>query len=115
MRALKLSILCLLLIAISLPITRQLLPGFLVSGQSLVSSLSAPVGVVASDNTYSTKVGISWDAVRGAVQYRIFRNTTNDPAVGSCVADTVGRFRFNPGPEGGSVSYSYPFVFAPSS
>src|SRR4029078_5241085 len=80
MRALKLSILCLLLIAISLPITRQLLPGFLVSGQSLVSSLSAPVGVVASDNTYSTKVGISGDAVRGAVQYRIFRNTTNDPA-----------------------------------
>jgi len=40
-------------------------------------------------------------------------NTTNDPAVASCVVDTVKRFRFNPGPEGGSVSYSYPFVFAP--
>jgi TonB family protein len=40
-------------------------------------------------------------------------NTTNDPAVASCVVDTVKRFRFNPGPEGGSVTYSYPFVFAP--
>lgn len=40
-------------------------------------------------------------------------NTTNDPQVASCVVDTVKRFRFNPGPEGGSVTYSYPFVFAP--
>jgi len=41
-------------------------------------------------------------------------NTTNDDAVARCVVDTVKRFRFNPGPEGGSVTYSYPFVFAPS-
>jgi TonB family protein len=40
-------------------------------------------------------------------------NTTNDPAVASCVVDTVKRFRFNPGPQGGSVTFSYPFVFAP--
>jgi len=42
-------------------------------------------------------------------------NTTNDAAVASCVVDAVKRFRFNPGPEGGSVTYSYPFVFAPQS
>ncbi len=40
-------------------------------------------------------------------------NTTNDPAVAACVTDTVRRFRFNPGPEGGSVTFSYPIVFAP--
>jgi TonB family protein len=40
-------------------------------------------------------------------------NTTGDGAVATCVANTVGLFRFNPGPAGGSVSYSYPFVFAP--
>lgn len=40
-------------------------------------------------------------------------NTTNDPAVAQCVVETVKRFRFNPGPQGGSVTYSYPFVFAP--
>ncbi len=42
-------------------------------------------------------------------------NTTNDPEVASCVVETVKRFRFNPGPQGGSVTYSYPFVFAPQS
>ncbi len=40
-------------------------------------------------------------------------NTTNDAAVAACVVDTVKRFRFNPGPTGGSVTFSYPFVFAP--
>jgi TonB family protein len=40
-------------------------------------------------------------------------NSTGDSAVATCVANTVGTFRFNPGPEGGSVTYAYPFVFAP--
>ena len=40
-------------------------------------------------------------------------NTTGSPKVGACVVNVVKRFRFNPGPEGGSVSYSYPFVFQP--
>jgi len=40
-------------------------------------------------------------------------NSTGDQAVATCVANTVSMFRFNPGPEGGSVTYSYPFVFAP--
>lgn len=44
---------------------------------------------------------------------KVKENTTGDAAVGTCVANTVSTFRFNPGPEGGSVSYSYPFVFAP--
>lgn len=40
-------------------------------------------------------------------------NTTGSPEVAACVTDIIERFRFNPGPEGGSVSYAYPFVFAP--
>ncbi len=44
---------------------------------------------------------------------RATQNTTGSAAVASCVTRTVGRFRFNPGPDGGSVSFSYPFVFAP--
>jgi cytochrome c peroxidase len=89
MRALKLSILCLLLVAVSLPITQQLFPGVLVSGQNVVNALSAPAGVIASDNTYSTKVGLTWDAVRGASLYRVFRNTTNDPATAIDLGTTV--------------------------
>jgi TonB family protein len=44
---------------------------------------------------------------------KVKENTTGDAAVGTCVANTVSTFRFNPGPEGGSVTYAYPFVFAP--
>jgi TonB family protein len=40
-------------------------------------------------------------------------NTTKDAAVAACVVDAVKRFRFTPGPEGGSVTFAYPFVFAP--
>ena len=40
-------------------------------------------------------------------------NSTGSPAVATCVVNTIRRFRFNPGPEGGSVSFAYPFVFAP--
>lgn len=35
------------------------------------------------------------------------------PAVAECVVSTISRFRFTPGPEGGSVTFAYPFVFAP--
>lgn len=40
-------------------------------------------------------------------------NTTGSPAVAACVVNTIRRFRFNPAPEGGSVTFAYPFVFAP--
>ncbi|MGD8861781.1 MAG: AgmX/PglI C-terminal domain-containing protein [Myxococcales bacterium] len=46
---------------------------------------------------------------------KVVANTTGDNAVGKCVANAVARFRFNPGPDGGSVTFSYPFVFAPQS
>jgi TonB family protein len=40
-------------------------------------------------------------------------NTTGSPAVADCVTRTISRFRFNPGPDGGSVTFKYPFVFQP--
>ncbi len=40
-------------------------------------------------------------------------NSTGSPAVAACVVSTISRFRFNPGPEGGAVTFAYPFVFAP--
>ena len=46
---------------------------------------------------------------------RAAENTTNDPSVGTCVTGVVSRFRWNPGPEGGSVTFSYPIVFSPQS
>ncbi len=60
---------------------------FKATGQG--GTLSAPTGVIASDSSYSTKVGITWDTVRGATLYRIFRSTTNDPATATAVGTTV--------------------------
>ncbi len=40
-------------------------------------------------------------------------NTSGSAGLASCVVTTVQRFRFTPGPSGGSVTFSYPFVFAP--
>ncbi len=62
----------------------KFLPSQIVSGQT-AAPLVAPTGVVASDNSYSSKIGITWDAIRGATAYRIFRNTAND----SSTAETL--------------------------
>ena len=87
MRILKLSVVCLSCLAIIMLLSRTRFPGFVVTGQS-GSSLSAPVEVVASDNAYSTKVGITWAAVRDATSYRILRNTVNDSAAAVSVGTT---------------------------
>lgn len=44
----------------------------------------------------------------------VTENTMRDDAVGSCIRGVIAGLRFNPGPEGGSVTYAYPFVFEPS-
>jgi TonB family protein len=44
---------------------------------------------------------------------RASENTTGSPAVAECVTSAISRFRFNPGPDGGSVTFRYPFVFQP--
>src|SRR5438105_701666 len=87
MRAVKISIACLLFaVALSL-FGQKLFQGFLVSGQ--VSSLAAPANVGASDNAYATKVAVTWDAVRGATLYRIFRNATNNSATATGIGTTA--------------------------
>ncbi len=40
-------------------------------------------------------------------------NTSGSSALATCIVSKVRTLRFNPGPTGGSVTYSYPFVFAP--
>ncbi len=46
---------------------------------------------------------------------RAVENTTNDPGLGTCVMGVVRSLRWREGPEGGSVTFAYPFVFAPQS
>lgn len=67
--------------------------GFSITKSDLVrgqggSALSAPTGVIATDNLYNDKVGIYWDAIRGAASYRIFRNSVNDSATATAIGTT---------------------------
>jgi cytochrome c peroxidase len=68
-------------------------------------TLSMPNEVTASDNAYSTKVGISWDAVRGANLYRVFRNTVNDAAAATVVGTTAEATFFDPTGQAGQTYF----------
>src|SRR5215203_2160702 len=63
-----------------------------VSGQT---SLLAPTDVKATDGIYSTKIGLRWDTMRGASQYRIFRNTTDNPATAADLGTTAANTFFD--------------------
>jgi cytochrome c peroxidase len=64
-------------------------------GKNPEITLSAPTDVTASDGNYADKIGIYWDAVRGATLYRIFRNTTNNPATATVVGTTAANYFFD--------------------
>ncbi|AKF06445.1 AgmX/PglI C-terminal domain-containing protein [Sandaracinus amylolyticus] len=68
-----------------------------------------------ADPTLSGRVKISLTIQEtGSVTgVRVVENTIGSDSVGSCVTRVVQGFRFNPGPEGGSVTYQFPFVFEP--
>jgi cytochrome c peroxidase len=59
---------------------------FTAAGQS--AALAAPANLSATDNAYATKVAVTWDAVRGATLYRIFRNATNNSATATAIGTT---------------------------
>ncbi|HWS85911.1 MAG TPA: cytochrome c peroxidase [Pyrinomonadaceae bacterium] len=94
MRTLRLLVVCPFVASALLVLSLRLLPGSVSSGQTS-PTLYAPAGVVASDNSYSTKVGVTWEAVRGATSYRILRNTTNDPGTAVSLGTTPANSFFD--------------------
>src|SRR5688572_9089030 len=73
-----------------------------VSGQG---SLDAPTGVRASDGNYADRVGIMWDTMRGANLYRIFRNTTNNPAGATAVGTSAANYFFDASAQSGQTYF----------
>ena len=65
------------------------------SAQSTLDILYAPMEVSASDGDYARKIGITWDAVRGAELYRIYRSTTDDPASAVAIGTTAKGYFFD--------------------
>src|SRR5437660_12159716 len=87
MRRTQLTVIILLCLISIIAVAIRVLPGFSSSGQT--TSLTAPTEVTASDNAYVTKIGISWNAVRGATLYRIFRNLTSDSSTATPIGTTA--------------------------
>lgn len=48
----------------------------------------APTGFEASDSAFGNKVALSWEHVRGAQIYRVYRSATNDPATAESIGVT---------------------------
>ena len=59
------------------------------------NALSAPTNVSASDGSYINKIGLNWDAMRGATNYRVFRNTSNDSATAGEIGTTAAAVFFD--------------------
>lgn len=86
MRLIKIVVVALFLIP-AIAVSERYFSSFRSNGQA--GTLTAPTGVVASDNSYNSKVGLVWDPVRGATTYRIFRNTVNNTATATDVGTTA--------------------------
>ena len=56
---------------------RELLSVSIVRLSPTVTPPSAPMGVAASDGTYTDKVRVTWNTSSGATQYEVYRNTSN--------------------------------------
>lgn len=64
----------------------------------------APTGLEASDGDYSAKVGLSWEHIRGAATYRIFRGSGPDPASATAIGTTESIIYYD---EDGAVEQRY--------
>ena len=59
------------------------------------TGIAAPTNLTASDGAYNNKVGLNWDAMRGASLYRVFRNTTDNPATAAEIGTTAAASFFD--------------------
>ncbi|MBL8182924.1 MAG: hypothetical protein JNL64_15100, partial [Blastocatellia bacterium] len=76
-----------------------------VSGSPTVDPIGSPTNVSASDGDYIAKTQISWDAVRGANLYRIFRNTTNNSTTATDIGTTAKGYFFDTTATAGTQYY----------
>lgn len=77
----------------------------LVTASAQKEVISAPTDVLASDGDYFDKVGIHWDAIRGATAYRVLRNAVNDPATANLAGTTPANYFFDMNAPTGTLYY----------
>ncbi len=79
----------------SLLFSNKFLPSEIVSGKSALAAPLAPTSVRATDNQYYNKVGVYWDTMRDAANYRIFRSPSADPAAAIEIGTTAANYYFD--------------------
>ncbi len=57
--------------------------------------LYAPLSVSASDGDYADKIGITWDAVRNATQYRVYRSSIDSFGTATQIGTTARGYYFD--------------------
>ena len=92
MRRIKLAV---SLVFVCLFIGFELTNGDPVTGQGGGPTLTAPTGMTASDNAYNSKVGLYWDTIRGATNYRIFRNSVDNSSTATDVGISASNSFFD--------------------
>jgi len=93
-RFIKLSIIAAFVLSVFI-FSNGIFPEVNVKGQGSSTTLTAPTGVSATDNQYYNKVGIYWNAVRGANLYRIYRNTANNTTGATAIGTTASYYYFD--------------------
>lgn len=58
-----------------------------VSGQA--NAPATPTSFAATEGVYNNKIGLSWDTMRGATHYQVYRHTTNEQASAVSLGTTV--------------------------
>lgn len=64
-------------------------------GQGVGADLNAPNSLKATDSVYATKVGLHWEPVPYATDYRVFRATANDSQSATSVGTTKANYFFD--------------------
>lgn len=57
--------------------------------------VDVPTGVSASTGSYTTKIGINWDPIRGATLYRVFRASTDNQFAAVEIGSTAAPYFFD--------------------
>jgi len=76
-----------------------------VESSPAADAIGSPTNVSASDNDYIAKTQISWDAVRGANLYRVFRNTVNNSGTAADIGTTAKGYFFDTTASVGTTYY----------
>src|SRR5438445_6318261 len=82
-----------------------LLRSTFVEGQASAPLLNTPIGLSATDNLYNDKVGLYWEPVFGATNYRLFRNTVDDQTSATDIGTTLANSFFDTSAPGGQTFF----------